>query len=59
MAEYMLTVVHDRDVYVDGYDSGYANRQAEVDKLTLAYEDEKQKLEEKIREFEEYKRLHP
>ena len=36
--EYMLTIVHDRDVFVDGYDSGlesgYNSRQPEVDSLT-------------------------
>ena len=38
-AEYMLTVVHDRDVYVDGFDKGVESRQPEIDALNATIAD--------------------
>ena len=47
--EYMLTLVHDKDVYRDGYDDGYDNgaesRQPEVDALNAAIKEKDVKLE--------------
>ena len=33
-SEYMLTLVHDNDVYVDGFDAGAESRQGEIDTLS-------------------------
>ena len=68
-AEYMLTVVHDIDVYREGYES----RQAEIDSLTAdvttltsTIKDKDETLADMTatldrinKEFEEYKRTHP
>ena len=35
----MLTVVHDRDVYVDGFDKGVESRQPEIDALNATIAD--------------------
>ena len=47
--EYMLTLVHDKDVYRDGYDDGYDNgaesRQPEVDALNVSIKEKDEKLE--------------
>lgn len=59
-AEYMLTVVHDNDIFTEGYDSGYGNgydsgynsRQNEIDSLTSTIDDknaEIAKLQETIK----------
>jgi len=68
-AEYMLTVVHDKDVfeegYDSGYDSGYESRQNEVDALKIAYDSSqaevdtlKEAYDKLISEFEDYKKVH-
>ena len=52
-AEYMLTLVHDKDVYRDGYDEGAESRQPEVDALNVSIKERDEKLKEsaeKIRE---------
>lgn len=55
-AEYMLTVVHDNDIFTEGYDSGYDSgynsRQNEIDSLTSTIDDknaEIAKLQETIK----------
>lgn len=64
-SEYMLTLVHDKDVYRDGFDDGFESRQAEFDALTKALADKDSSLSEKdaeinriLKEFEEYKLTH-
>ena len=37
--DYMLTVVHDKDLYKDGFDSGYQSRQDEVNQLQKEVEE--------------------
>ena len=53
-AEYMLTLVHDKDVYRDGfdegYDTGYDARQAEIDEKDAT-------INQLLKELEEYKTL--
>ena len=52
--EYMLTLVHDKDVYRDGfdegYDTGYDARQAEIDEKDAT-------INQLLKELEKYKTL--
>ena len=41
----MLTLVHDKDVYRNGYDDGAESRQPEVDALNVAIKEKDVKLE--------------
>ena len=54
-AEYMLTLVHDKDMFREGYNS----RQAEIDAMTSNYEstiaDKDAKINQLLKELEEYK----
>ena len=68
-AEYMLTLVHDKDVYREGYNEGYEARQAELDAIiaeknaeVATIMAEKNAIVSEIdaikKEFEEYKLTH-
>lgn len=56
-AEYMLTLVHDKDVYRDGYDEGAESRQPEVDALNVTIKEKDEKIREKDAELEKFKSL--
>lgn len=61
-AEYMLTLVHDKDVYRDGYnegyDVGYEARQAELDAIMAEKNAIISEFDSIKKEFEEYKLTH-
>ena len=54
-SEYMLTLVHDKDVYRDGFDDGYESRQSEFDALTKTLADKDAELERLKKELAKYK----
>ena len=53
----MLTLVHDKDVYRDGYDEGAESRQPEVDALNVTIKEKDEKIREKDAELEKFKSL--
>ena len=49
----MLTLVHDKDVYRDGYDEGAESRQPEVDALNVTIKERDERIKEKDEKLKE------